>query len=190
MKTTTKIIAATLAVVSLSAVSIVSAHQGGGAGLGYGCGAGQATGMMGHGMGPGAGMGPGHTMGGMRGMGGMASPAVTAARLGDMKAALKITPAQETAWASYEAQVKQQAQTRQTFHTAMQAQMQDPKLSIDRNAQHETMSKLFAAQAEARTALVAVLTPEQKALFEQPQGAGYGRGHGRHMAWQATAPTK
>ena len=47
MKTTTKIIAATLTVVSLAAVSVVSAHPGGGYGMGYGQGMGPGAGMMG-----------------------------------------------------------------------------------------------------------------------------------------------
>jgi hypothetical protein len=159
MKTSTKIIAATLAVASLATVSIVSAHPEGGYGMGNGWGMGPGAGMMnrGYGMGPGAGMGAGFA----GGPHGFDSPAVTAARLGDLKAALKITAAQEPAWATYETQVRQQVQTRQAFHTAMLAQMQDPKGTVDHNAQHEAMSKLFAAQNEARTALYAVLTPEQ-----------------------------
>jgi len=185
MKTTTKIIAATLTVASLAAVSIVSAHPGGGYGMAYEQGMGPGAGMMeqGYGMGRGAGMGPGLAMGGMPGFD---SPAVTTARLGDLKTTLKITPAQEPAWATYLAQVQQQAQTRQAFHAAMLAQAQDPKVTIDHNAQHEAMTKLFAAQTEARNALYAVLTPEQKAVLERPQGLG----HGRHMGWQAPAPTK
>ena len=179
MKTATKIIAATLTVAALAAASIVSAHPGGGYDMGYGQGMGPGAGMMG----PAYGMGPGLAMGGMRGTD---SPAVITARLGDLKSTLKITPAQESAWATYEAQVRQQVQTRQAFHTAMLAQMQDPKVTIDRNAQHEAMTKLFAAQAEARTALYAVLTPEQKAVFERPQGLGYGR----HMGWQAPNTAK
>jgi Spy/CpxP family protein refolding chaperone len=178
MKTTTKIIAATLAVASFTVVSIVSAHPGGGYGMGDGQGMGPGAGMMGHG----AGMGPGFAMGGMHGLD---SPAVTTARLGDLKSTLKITPVQEPAWTTYEAQVRQQVQTRQAFHTAMLAQMQDPKVTIDHNAQHETMSKLFVAQTEARNALDAVLTPEQKAVFEGPKQ----RGHGRHMGWQAPTAT-
>ena len=182
MKTNIKIISATLAVASLAAVSIVSAHPGGVYGMGYGQGMGPGSGMMGqgYGMGPGAGMGQGMGPGGMHGFD---SPAVTTARLGDLKATLKITPAQESVWSTYEAQVRQQVQTRQAFHTAMLAQMQDPKVTIDHNAQHEAMSKLFAAQTEARNALYAVLTPEQKAVFESPRGPGYGR----HMGWQAPA---
>lgn len=175
MKTTTKIIAATLAAASLVAVSIVAAHPGGGYGMGYGPGMGPGAGMTGQGYGMGPGFG---------GMHGFDSPAVTTARLSDLKASLKITPAQESAWATYEAQVQQQVQTRQAFHTAMLAQMQDPKATIDHNAQHAAMSQLFVAQAEARNALYAVLTPEQKAVFDGTQGPGYGR----HMGWQAPAP--
>jgi Spy/CpxP family protein refolding chaperone len=185
MKTTSKLTAVTLAAALLAAVSLVSAHPGGGYGMGYGPGMGPGAGMMGqgYGMGPGAGMGPGFGMGGMHGLD---SQAVMAARLGDLKATLKITPAQEPAWAKYEAQVRQQVEARQAFHTIMLAQIQDPKVTIDRNAQHEAMSKLFAAQKEARDALYVVLTPEQQAVFQQPQRFG----HGRHMGWQAPVPTK
>ena len=183
MKTTTKLTAVTLAAALLAAASIVSAHPGGGYGMGYGPGMGPGAGMMGQGYGSGAGMGPGFAMGGMHGLD---SPAVMTARLGDLKATLRITPAQEPAWARYEAQVRQQVETRQAFHTAMLAQIHDPKVTIDRNAQHEAMSKLFAAQKEPRDALYVVLTPEQQAVFEQPRRFGYGR----HMGWQAPVPTK
>ena len=166
MKNRTKIVAAALAVASLAAVSIVSAHPG------YGYGMGPGAGMMGHGHG----MGPGYGMGRMHGFD---SPAVTKARLADLKAELKITPAQESAWAAYETQVQQQATTRQAFHAAMLAQMQDPKATIDHSAQHEAMSKLMAAQAEARSTLYAALTTDQKALFDQVRGPGFGR----HMGW-------
>lgn len=185
MKTATKIIVATLTVASLAAVSIVSAHPGGGYGVGCGQGVGPGAGMMGqgYGIGPGAGMGPGFATGGMNGFD---SPAVTTARLGDLKTALAITAAQETAWANFEAQVRQQVQTRQAFHTAMLAQIQDPKATIDHNAQHEAMTRLFAAQTEARNALYAALTPEQQAVFERAQGPGYGR----HRGWQTPPPIR
>jgi Spy/CpxP family protein refolding chaperone len=179
MKTTTKLAAVALTVVSLAAASIVAAHPGGGYGMGGAPGMGPGVGMWGPGyamgMGPGRGMGPGAAMGGMHGFD---SPAVTAARLSDAKAALSITPAQESAWAAYEAQVRQLAETRQALHASMWAQMQDPKATIDHNAQHEAMTRLFALQAEARDALFAVLTPEQKSLFDQPFGPrGPGAGH-------------
>ena len=179
MKTTTKIIAATLTVMSLAAVSVVAAHPGGGYGMGQGSGMGQGVGMVGSGHGMGQGMDSGHSMGPGAGMSGMGfgSPAVLAARLGDAKTALKINADQDAAWQKYAAQVQQQMQARQAFHTAMQAQMQDPKVGIDRNAQHEAMSKLFIAQDAARSELLALLTPEQKAQFGQQRGSGHGHGH-------------
>lgn len=192
MTTTRKIIAATLTVASLAAAPLVLAHQGGGGwGWGGGCGAGYGQGAgpgPGYGMGPGHGMGPGYGMmgpgfgrgpgAGMMGPGfgmGFDSPAVLAARLGDFKTALKITAEQEPAWQKYEAAVRQVAETRQTFHAAMQAQMQDPKATIDHAAQHEAMGKLFATQQTARAELYAVLTPEQKALADQQMRPGFGR---------------
>lgn len=182
MKNTTKIIVAALTVASLAAVSIVSAYPGGGYGMGFGQGMGPWAGMMGHGYGMGPGTGMGHGMGpgfARGGMHGFDSPGVTAARLADLKATLKITPAQEPAWATYEASVRQQVETRQAFHAAMLAQMQDPKATIDHAAQHEAMSNLLAAQTEARNALYAELTPEQKAVIDRPRGLGYGP----HMGW-------
>jgi hypothetical protein len=176
MRNSTKIIVAAVSLASLAAASIVSAHPGGAYGMGHGQGMGPGAGMMerGHGMGPGGGMGPGY---GMAGMHGFDSPAVATARLGDMKAALKITPTQEAAWTAYAAQVQQQMETRQAFHAAMLARMQEPNATFDHEAQHEAMSRLFAAQAEARTALYAVLTPEQQQVFD----GRWGPGHGPHM---------
>ena len=194
MKTTTKIIATALTVISLAAVSVVAAHPGGGygmgqgSGMGMGMGMGPSVGMMGSGQGMGQGMGSGHGRGVGMGAMGFESPAVLTARLGDMKTALKISADQDAAWQKYAVQVQQQMQSRQTFHTTMQAQMQDPKVSIDRNAQHETMTKLFAGQDAARTELLAVLTPEQKAQFGQQRGSGHGHGNGQRMGPQA--PTK
>lgn len=182
MKTSTKIIAVTLTVASLAAVSIVSAHPGGGYGMGYGQGMGPGVGMMGFGHGM-MGGGAGYGMGIGSGMG-FDSPAVLAARLADLKGELKITSAQEPAWQQFELQWRQQVETGQAFRAAMWAQMQDPKASIDHNAQHETMTKLFAAQEAARTALYAVLSPEQKSLADQQLRGGYGR----HM-W-SQAPTR
>jgi Spy/CpxP family protein refolding chaperone len=101
--------------------------------------------------------------------------------MGELKSELKITAAQEPAWEKYQALVLQQAQTAQATRSAMQAQMQDPKAAsaVDHAAQHEAMVKLRqehqAARSAARNELLAVLTPEQKALAEQRLGTGYGR---------------
>jgi len=195
MKTTTKLAAVTLATLSLAAASAVFAHSG--MGMGYGTGAGMGPGAgtgpcAGASAGTGPGMGPGMGMhGGMRGMrGGMVgpeTPAVTGARLSDLKTELKITAAQDGAWQAYAAVVQQQAEQRQAMRTQRQAQMQDPKAAaaVDRAAQREAMMKLRDEHLAARGAvlkdLYAVLTPEQKALADQRLSGG----HGHRMAMRA-----
>jgi hypothetical protein len=194
MKTTTKIAAITLATLSFAAASAVFAHPG----MGMGCG-------MGAGMGPGAGPGPcagagpgmgmgmgmhGGMHGGMRGgMVGPETPAVTGARLSDLKTELKITAAQDGAWQAYAAVVQQQAEQRQALRTQRLAQMQDPKAAaaVDRAAQREAMMKMrdehLAARAAVLKDLYAVLTPEQKALADQRLNGW----HGHRMAMRAPA---
>lgn len=186
MKTSTRIISTTFAAMSLAAASLAFAHpgQGMGPGMGMGMGMGNCMGAE-QGMGHGMGMGPGsgHRMG--MGMGaGMRGPQTAASldtRLAEWKSELKITAAQEPAWNKYQALVLQQAETAQATRSAMQAQMQDPKAAgtVDHTAQHQAMDKVRqehqAARAAARNELLAVLTPEQKALAEQRLGAGYGR---------------
>ena len=182
MKTSTKIIAAAAATLSLGAAGLVfanQAHSGPG-----GCehaGRGMNMGMEG---------GHGGMRGGMRGgMGGADMAARTTARLGELKTQLKLTDAQEPAWQQYEAVVRQQADAMQALRKGMQARMQDPKAmaEIDPQAQRESMLKLResnqAARDTARQALYAVLTPEQKALADQWLSAG----RGRHMAMRGSA---
>lgn len=176
MKTTTKIVAGTMAAMSLATASAVFAHQGMGTGMGPGAGPGMG---MGYGMGP-----------GMRGgMHGPESVGVTTARLADLKAELKITPAQDSAWQAYASVVQQQAAAREAMHAQMRAQMQAPNATVpgDRSTQHEAMSQLrdqhFAARSAAVKDLYAVLTPEQKTLADQRLSVM--RGHG--MAWRAPA---
>lgn len=176
MKTSTKIVAAATAALSLAAASLVFASPAGpGAG---GCpGAGAAMGM-----GPG---GMQHGMPGAQRMGGADMPARASAHLAALKAELKITETQEVAWQQYETVVRQQAESMQAFRTAMQARMADPKASaeVDPQAQHDAMLKLhesnLAARETARQALYAVLTPEQKTVAEQWIGVGQG-----HRPWQ------
>lgn len=150
-------------------------------------------GQMGSGMGMQQGMGKhGGTNGGMRGgmgggMRGAGQPADAATRLAATKAELKITADQEPAWQAYEAVVRQQAEVRQAMDTSRQARMQDPAAaaSFDRTAMRETMQKYReteqASRDQARQALTAVLSPEQKVLADrmlvdrQAQGPGQGR---------------
>jgi hypothetical protein len=165
MKTTTRFIALTAAVLALGTSGLVMAHQGKGD---AGC-TGAGTGHQGMGMQHG---GPG----GMRG----ASAADVASRLATVKTELGITAAQEPAWQTFETVARQHAEARQAMRSAMQARMQDPNAAagVDHAAQREAMMKQresHKAEGEAaRRALYAVLTPEQKAIADRQLGAGPG----------------
>lgn len=151
-----------------------------------------APGRMGGGMGMQQGMGMhGGAQGGMRGgmgggMRGAGEPADATARLAATRAELKITSDQEPAWQAFEAVVRQQAEARQALRSGMQARKQDPAAaaSVDRAAMRETMHKFReseqAAREQARQALYAVLSPEQKVLADQRLGAGHGQHKGGH----------
>ncbi|HRD96968.1 MAG TPA: Spy/CpxP family protein refolding chaperone [Rubrivivax sp.] len=158
MKPTTTFAAVVLATLSLAAANAAFAHPGMGMGPG-----------MGHGMGPGMGQ---HAGPGMRhSMGGPETAAVAQARLPALKAELKITAAQESAWAAYAGVVQQQAEQREATRTQMQTRMHDPKLSdAERTALRESMLKTRDQHLAARTAalkdLQAVLTPEQRAIAD------------------------
>lgn len=167
MKTSTQIISIAAAVLALGASGFALAQAGQG-----------AYGRMGSGMG----MHGGAQSGMGSGMRGAGQPAEAAARLAATKAELKITAEQEPAWQAFEAVVRQQAEARQAYRSTMQARMQDPAAAagIDHTAQRETMMKLResdqAARDQARQALYAVLSPEQKALADERLGAGPGQG--------------
>ncbi len=108
-------------------------------------------------------------------------------RLAALKEALKLQPAQVEAWNAYEAKVATEAQTRAQLRAAMQEHRGDAEAIADHRV---TMIKHRAEAAEEinalRKALVATLTPEQKATFEQyamgprfARGQGFGPGGGR-----------
>jgi Spy/CpxP family protein refolding chaperone len=191
MKRSYKIITGAAAVLSLALAATVYAHPGGswgpGQGMGYGMGPGYG---MGSGMGPGHGMGPGMGPGMGRGMGPAADmTAAATARTSQLKAELKITPAQEAAWKAYEAAVTQQASAMQAMRTQMQALMQNAPATTapDWAAQREAMFKQRQAGMQAHTAAVkelyAVLTPEQRAIVDRNMGpmGGYRMGGGNRM---------
>jgi Spy/CpxP family protein refolding chaperone len=182
MKLTNKIVAGAVAALALTAGGLSLAHPGGGYGMGYGMGPGYGMhGGMGYGMGP--------------GMGGWASgpeaEAALAGWLAALKTELKITAAQEPAWAALEKQTKEQAESLQAMHRQMQEQMHGPqaagKTPADFEALRAAMFKLRQANAEARAVVVkdlyAVLTAEQKAVADRRLdgpafGSGWGRGYG------------
>ena len=137
------------------------------------------TAMAHGGMGYGPGSGPGQR-------GPMTSEQI-AQRISPLKEALKLQPNQLDAWNAYEAKLAANAQARAKLHEAMPARG-------DRDAMADfrvTMMKFNAQAAEetnnARKALVATLSAEQKTTFDNFRpgpmarggGAGYGPGH-RH----------
>ena len=116
--------------------------------------------------------GPGPQGGGMR-MGGPPADATQHAdrmqqRLGALKESLKLQPSQLDAWNAYEAKVKSEGQVRFEMRQAMRQQQGDAQALAD---QRVAMMKHRAQAAEEinglRKALVATLTPEQKATFDQ-----------------------
>jgi len=126
----------------------------------------QPSGGMGHGFGPGMGMGPGH--GPMAG----GDPSVMIdSRLGDLKARLQITAAQEAAWQAFAAQAKQQAAGMQAMRTQMQHDTGTaPERMAHRSTAMQQRGAAMATMATAFNALYAVLTPEQKAVADQNYG--------------------
>ena len=123
----------------------------------------QPYGGMEHGSGPGMSMGHGH--GPMAGV----DPAATIdSHLGDLKAQLKITTAQEAAWQTFANAAKQQATTMQAMHAQMQ---QGTGTAPERMAQRATAMQQRAAAmvtvASALKDLYAALTPEQKTIADQ-----------------------
>ena len=158
MKRTHSLIAGVVAGVALAVAAATFAQPYGG--MGYGHGPGMGMGMW-------AGHGP---------MAGFDPVARADARLGDLKAQLKITPAQEAAWQAFAAEAKQQAASMQAMRAQMQA---SAGTAPDQMGQRATAMQQRAAgmatMANAFGALYAVLTPEQKALADQHVGT---MGHG------------
>ena len=195
MKRVTKIAIGAVTVLTLGlATGVVSAQpfgygpgMGMGQGQGYGPGYGSGPGM-GRGMGPGS--GPGPMMGGGmgygpmgRGMGPQAwgNPAAAAEwRLSGLKAELKITAAQESAWKTFADQAKQQAEAMQKLMTTVQgsAQATAPERLELRNQVMKQREEQMANGTAAFKELYAALSPEQKALADQRVGFGVMGGRG------------
>jgi protein CpxP len=121
---------------------------------------------MGPAFGGGMGMGSGHGP-----MAGVDPATIVDSRLGDLKAQLKITPAQESAWQALTGAAKQQAASMQALRARMQEGTGTPpermghrtELMQQRTAAMTTMTNAF-------NALYAVLTPEHKAIADQNSG--------------------
>ncbi len=115
-----------------------------------------------------------------------AGPQREAARLAQMKDALKLQPGQMAAWDAFEGQVKAQRERRAAAMGQMAAVRNDPEALADFRVQQMKLRAQSAAEIyKARQALVATLTPEQKAAFDRlqpgfgaPGPGGHRHGHG------------
>ncbi len=206
MKSTSKIIIAVAATLSLAIGGAVLAQPGGfGPGYGMGYGPGMGYGHMGYGPGMGyggmepGGYGPGYGMGwggghmggyaGGYGMGPQAMFNAYASNADESLAALKselgITAKQEPAWQAFTMNAKQQNENRQAWFAKMQ-QARSAGSAPELLAQQTEFMKQRQAEMEANASalkdLYATLTPEQKAIADQRFGGfgpQYGAGYGR-----------
>lgn len=141
-----------------------------------------------HGPGHGAGYGQG-MRGGMGGYGpGMASPETAAVRMAALKERLKLQPSQAAAFDAYANKIKSEAEARAKFREGMQSRIGDAQAMSD---YHVTIAKHRADAAadlnQLRRDLAAVLTPEQKQVFDTYGPGGFGMraggGPGRGAGW-------
>lgn len=94
--------------------------------------------------------------------------------------ALKLSAAQEPAWAAFQAAIKPDATHTRPDHSAMAA-LPAP----ERMEKHLEMAKQHIAGMESHLAALktfyAVLTPEQKKVFDEHTRRGHHMGHKQHM---------
>jgi Spy/CpxP family protein refolding chaperone len=143
---------------------------------------------------PPAGPGPGYEcpMGGpgqgVRGQGmrgqhrghGAYDPARAQARIDALETSLQLQPAQKPAWDALESRMLALRDAHTKQFAEMQALRGDPQKMLEFRA--ETMKRnadALSDLAKSRAALVAVLTPEQKAKLDAARGA-WAAGHGGH----------
>ena len=118
--------------------------------------------------------------------------AMMAKRQADMKAKLKITPAQEGAWTSFTAAMQPPAHTRPTPEQRAEFDKLTTPQRIDKMREMRTqrmteMSASMDKRGEATKTFYATLTPEQQKTFDVEHkkhrdhgGAGHHGGHGGH----------
>lgn len=110
-----------------------------------------------------------------------------AAQQAKLHALLKLTPSQEAAWASYTAATRPGERGQRPDRAAMAAMPAPARME-----QHIAMAKQRVAMMESRLAALkafyAVLTPEQKKLFDENSmhAGGHGMQHGAPGAAPAT----
>ena len=162
MKTLSKLVVATLAVVTIAVTASTFAHGPGyGPGSGYGPrGDGPGAGMMGrYGDGPGIGMMGRY--GGAPGTGPCLGAGGPGARLDAVKDELKLTAEQTKAWEAFEQAIAEQRQLMVEEH---------PRWSQNADEHIAFMERRLAgmkAVQQARNELYSVLTPEQKAVADR-----------------------
>lgn len=110
--------------------------------------------------------------------------AMMARHQAEMKAKLKITPAQEGAWTAYTAAMQPPAHSRPTAEQrAEMAKLTTPeridKMRAMRTQRMSEMSAAMDKRGEATKALYAALTPEQQKIFDAEHKKHEGR-EGRH----------
>jgi protein CpxP len=124
--------------------------------------------------------------------------AFMAKRQADLKAKLKITPAQEGAWTSFTSTMQQPAHARPTPEQRAELDKLSTPERIDkmRSMRAQRMTEMNAAmdkRGDATKALYAALSPEQQKVFDAEmknrRGHGHG-GHGGHEGHRGSAPQK
>ncbi len=161
MKKVHKIIAGALGALALVAATVVVAAPDGMAGCG------------------GMGMGMGHM--GMGRMHGGAPGAMAEKHLAKMKSVLKITAAQEPAWATFAGKATEQAKTMQADFAQRQAadtKMPAPERMAARIAEMKQHLAGMETMNAAMKDMYAALTPEQRVIADQQAGHMGGRGQG------------
>jgi len=118
---------------------------------------------------------------------GAAPPAAVGERLEALEAALKLQPAQAASWAAFESTLVANAQERARLRQAMPDRADREALADFRVAMMKFNARAAEQANDARRALVATLTPEQRATFERfAQARGGPRQH--HFGTPGHAP--
>ena len=115
-----------------------------------------------------------------------------AKRLAALKEKLKLTAAQESAWASFSSASQPPAGARpQRMDRAEFAKLTTPERLERMQARQAERSARFAKRAEATKTFYAALTPEQQKTFDaETVHAGMHGHHGHHGHGGHTAPAK
>lgn len=114
--------------------------------------------------------------------------AMMAKRQGELKAKLKLTPAQESAWTAYAASMQPPAGMGMRHTDAQRAEMDKlsapervDKMRAMRTERMTQMNAEMDKRGNATKTFYAALTPEQQKVFDaEHQKRGDRSGHGRH----------